>query len=595
MDTLTSVILSISIISIIINVFFLYRIDDLFNEINNPEVDPIVTLDEQNKLISNNSLLQGFHEGRKLYDKLYNKYYFLDSIKEYQIFKRIISQQLRMNTDDKAKFYESIDQNFITYLLQRHSTYINESGLTFDKVMKGKSSTANLIADLRDDADFADNLFVKNLLALVNNRATGIDNFRSFKGKGTTSFINEQADSFDELRKQDPEIAANIVIANAFQSGTYNSIFQLNKFLPYDLQKIFLVDLNQIVTKMLGNDSATAGQINEFMHKYLLSHTEYIPETWKFSPKFIKDATKIFPYAKDNKGTIFLVNKGVVTDTKIEPIGNYQGIDYNKKVPITDNFNNVTVTELENNVPIEKIDIESLDIDYSQEVNVYAGTNENNNLSNFSSSKPVTFDIDTFDTVEGYFQARKMDYSTDYYQGSIPGNMEMSIAKLERFKKAKGSNARLMGKELTGLKKAEWDSVATEILREGMLESFLQNPQAAAELLATGNALLTHKNERGIEQDNGRFSKLLMEIREQLYQMSLQKQEEIPTFEEKEEKNPHEVRQGVDPVYQDLADRIDIDKFDAFFPDYAEFSIDEKINILKSASEEEIKVVCRIL
>ena len=86
-----------------------------------------------------------------------------------------------------------------------------------------------------------------------------------------------------------------------------------------------------------------------------------------------------------------------------------------------------------------------------------------------------------------------------------------------------------------------------------------------------------------------------MEIREQLYQLSLQKQEEIPTFEEKEEKNPHEVRQGVDPVYQDLADRIDIDKFDAFFPDYAEFSIDEKINILKSASEEEIKVVCRIL
>jgi predicted NAD-dependent protein-ADP-ribosyltransferase YbiA (DUF1768 family) len=572
-------------------------LNDLFNEINNPEVEPIVILDEQNKLISNNSLLQGFHEGRKLYDKLYNKYYFLDSIKEYQLFKRIISQQLRLNTDDKAKFYESIDQNLITYLLQKHSSYIKESGLTFDKVMKGKSSTANLIADLREDADFADNLFVKNLLSLVNNRGTGIDNFRSFKGKGTTSFINEQADSFDELRKQDPQTAATIVIANAFQSGTYNSIFQLNKFLPYDLQKIFLVDLNQIVAKMLESDSITATQVNEFMHKYLLSHTEYIPETWKFNPKFLKEATKIFPYAKDNRGNIFLVNKGVLTDTKVTPIGNYQGIDYNKLVPITDNFNDVTVTESEDVTPTEKINIESLDIDYSQEVNVYAGTNENSNLSNFSSDKPVTISGQKFDTVEGYFQARKMDYSSEYYQSNIPGNMEMSLAKLERFKKAKGSNAKLMGskKELPGVRTSEWDAASTSILKEGMLQSFLQNPKAAAELLATGNALLTHKNERGVEQDNGRFSKLLMEIREQLYQTSLQNQEEMPTFEKKEETNPHEVRKGVDPVYQDLADKIDIEKFDAFFPDYAEFSIDEKINILKSASEEEIKVVCRIL
>jgi hypothetical protein len=123
----------------------------------------------------------------------------------------------------------------------------------------------------------------------------------------------------------------------------------------------------------------------------------------------------------------------------------------------------------------------------------------------------------------------------------------------------------------------------------------LQNPQAAAELLATGNALLTHKNEVGVEQDNGRFSRLLMEIREQLYQMTLQNQEEMPIFEEKEGGNPHEVRQGVDPVYQDLADRIDIDKFDAFFPDLIELSIDEKINFLKAASEDELKIVCRII
>jgi ribA/ribD-fused uncharacterized protein len=290
-----------------------------------------------------------------------------------------------------------------------------------------------------------------------------------------------------------------------------------------------------------------------------------------------------------------LVNKGVVTTTKVQIIGNYQGIDYNKEVPITDNFNNVTVTEEKNIPSANKINIDDLNINYALEVNVYAGTDENTNLSNFSSSKPFTISGEKFNTVEGYFQARKMDYSNDYYNSSIPGNMEMSIAKLEKFKTAKGANARLMGRELTGLKKEQWDAASTEILKEGMLESFLQNPKAAAELLATGNALLTHKNEKGIEQDNGRFSRLLMEIREQLYQMSLQDKQELPTFEEKDDVDPFEAKKGVDPVYQDLADRIDIEKFDAFFPQYAELSIDEKINFLKSANEDELKIVCKII
>ena len=52
-------------------------------------------------------------------------------------------------------------------------------------------------------------------------------------------------------------------------------------------------------------------------------------------------------------------------------------------------------------------------------------------------------------------------------------------------------------------------------MKELILESFKQNPDALAKLLATGNATLTHKYE-GLEQDNGRFSKILMEVRDEL-------------------------------------------------------------------------------
>jgi hypothetical protein len=53
-------------------------------------------------------------------------------------------------------------------------------------------------------------------------------------------------------------------------------------------------------------------------------------------------------------------------------------------------------------------------------------------------------------------------------------------------------------------------------MKELLKSSFVQNPEALKTLLATGNAKLTHKNKLGVEQDNGRFSKLLTEVRDEL-------------------------------------------------------------------------------
>ena len=45
---------------------------------------------------------------------------------------------------------------------------------------------------------------------------------------------------------------------------------------------------------------------------------------------------------------------------------------------------------------------------------------------------------------------------------------------------------------------------------------------------------------------------------------------------------------------QDGTDKINIDNFDSFFPQFKDISIDEKIQMLRSMSQEEIDKICKI-
>ena len=152
----------------------------------------------------------------------------------------------------------------------------------------------------------------------------------------------------------------------------------------------------------------------------------------------------------------------------------------------------------------------------SNTVNIYAGTGENANLSNFT-YRPVNTTLGKFNTVEGAFQAYKL-YATpevirdgDFYNFTQTGR---NI--IERLRNATGLEARRIGRSIQNLNTKYWDSISTSLLKQIMMISFEQNPDAAQRLLATANAKITHKNANGIEQDNGRFSRLLTEIREEL-------------------------------------------------------------------------------
>ena len=163
---------------------------------------------------------------------------------------------------------------------------------------------------------------------------------------------------------------------------------------------------------------------------------------------------------------------------------------------------------------------ESVSQELQTVINVYAGTNENANLSNFA-LRPFETRIGKFDTVEGAFQAAKIYYTngTKYLtrddKGKPTGLTEEGKSVIRRLMTASGSEARSIGRSISDLNTKAWDENSTNFLEDFMRRSFEQNPQARKELTNTGNSTITHKNKQGVEQDNGRFSSILTKIRDE--------------------------------------------------------------------------------
>lgn len=151
----------------------------------------------------------------------------------------------------------------------------------------------------------------------------------------------------------------------------------------------------------------------------------------------------------------------------------------------------------------------------SETINIYAGTGENADLSNFA-IRPFTISGDkpessiriggNFQTVEGAFQAQKLVFS------SMSDDEKEAVKK--RLETASGSQARSIGRKIKDLNTVSWDKASSDVMRDLLLESFSQNPEALNRLLSTGDATLTHTQDKG--KWGTEFPKILMEVRELL-------------------------------------------------------------------------------
>lgn len=154
----------------------------------------------------------------------------------------------------------------------------------------------------------------------------------------------------------------------------------------------------------------------------------------------------------------------------------------------------------------------------SNTVNIYAGTGENADLSNFA-IRPFTHhfndgSVKDFQSVEQAFQYIKASEFAD--TRSNDGNTRTSGKSIqaEIMDTTTGSQLRSLGRQIKNLNVQAWDRSSSFVMKQLLKESFEQNPQALQILLSTGNATLTHV------QDNSKwgkeFPKLLMEVREEL-------------------------------------------------------------------------------
>jgi predicted NAD-dependent protein-ADP-ribosyltransferase YbiA (DUF1768 family) len=217
-------------------------------------------------------------------------------------------------------------------------------------------------------------------------------------------------------------------------------------------------------------------------------------------------------------------------------------------------------------------------------INIYAGTGENAELSNFAVRPFREYPESTgspspiFKTVEGAYQATKLHH-TDKEAGYLvkdAGYIKLTPKGEELTKKlqeATGAEAERLGRSITGLKTDIWDFQSHIYMKRLIKKSFEQNPDALAKLLATGNATLTHTQDKGKWRTE--FPRLLMEVRDELRAAQPSPQPAATAPEKTTKPEPSGKVNLGDSQYsnKDLPDDLDI--IDSkIFTDY--FGYDEK-------------------
>ena len=162
-------------------------------------------------------------------------------------------------------------------------------------------------------------------------------------------------------------------------------------------------------------------------------------------------------------------------------------------------------------------------------VNIYFGSGENVNLSNFA-IRPF---IHTFeDGTQKTFQS--VEQAFHYIKGALFAKQGVNNTTLnDIMNTTSGSELRNLGRKIKELDVTKWDATSSNVMKQLLKESFEQNPQAAQKLLDTGNATLTHTQDKSKWKTE--FPRLLMEVRNELRksQGATQSQTSAPTSTDK--------------------------------------------------------------
>lgn len=308
--------------------------------------------------------------------------------------------------------------------------------------------------------------------------------------------INEDdAPVYRLINKKGMSYRGNILIEN----GRNRSVLKYNNVVPkgYEIMPeepiTWVTDLTPVKASLQAKAFNQAGEFNTDM----LANIQQTVKTQQ-----VTEPLSYQEWVKD-----YQTQKG----TNLNAYSNQEMADMFGSEPIPNNI--VFEQEFNKLIPTESTQTSS--VQSSETINIYAGTGENADLSNFA-VRPFTISGDkpessiriggNFQTVEGAFQAQKLVFS------SMSDDEKEAVKK--QLETASGSQAKSIGRKIKDLNTVFWDKASSDIMRDLLLESFSQNPEALNKLLSTGDATLTHTQDKG--KWGTEFPKILMEVRELL-------------------------------------------------------------------------------
>jgi len=334
---------------------------------------------------------------------------------------------------------------------------------------------------------------------------------------GSTEFFSDEDEGRAKAAERKPgaEIAARPAGVPLVVAGVEKTTSIITRdFVKANPNTLFLFGDNDIRTGLGGQAKEMRGEPNT-----IGISTKKLPsnEDSAFKTDSEYDNNK-FIITNDVNRAIKAAKSGRFNKVVIPPIG--VGLaKLEEKAPMTYAFLQKELDRLEKEVT---------EVTTPTSTNIYAGTGENSDLSNFA-VRPFKFYVQqnnrsigymgerNFQSVEQAFQWHKVQYS-QMQTHRVPSkvlqdDIDRNQLAQEILNTTDGKTLRELGRRFKLDNKA-WDKDSNYIMKTLLKASFEQNPQALQRLLATGNEELTHTQDKG--KWGTEFPKLLMEVRSEL-------------------------------------------------------------------------------
>jgi predicted NAD-dependent protein-ADP-ribosyltransferase YbiA (DUF1768 family) len=151
----------------------------------------------------------------------------------------------------------------------------------------------------------------------------------------------------------------------------------------------------------------------------------------------------------------------------------------------------------------------------NETINIYAGSNQNTELSNFA-IRPFTVNVETL-SGEKQYTFQSVEQGFHFHKALVANNPQ--VAKQILATTNGGQLKRLTNRsnlKMTPEQVKEWDDTSKSIMLNLMYDSYAQNPKAAEKLLATGNAKITHEGPYKPDRWTKDFPDVVMTVRDML-------------------------------------------------------------------------------